>query len=153
MRIALLLSACLLCLNAQAAPVDVASLDRGAWPEKLSSPALFDVASRAEILMFARSLLAKLTAGDDVQERVRLIDGWTWRQWRAELARAPGLKPATAKMSEAELMAALGHPGQAVEGRFFPDTYLYSRGVSDLTVLKRAARSSPVVVTSAELKA
>ena len=57
-RIALLLSACLLCLNAQAAPVDVASLDRGTWPEKLSSPALFDVASRAEILMFAHSLLA-----------------------------------------------------------------------------------------------
>ena len=57
MRIALLLSACLFCLNAHAAPVDVASLDRGVWPEKLSSPALFDVASRAEILMFARSLI------------------------------------------------------------------------------------------------
>lgn len=58
MRIALLLSACLLCLNTHAAPVDIASLDRGTWPEKLSSPALFDVASRAEILMFAHSLLA-----------------------------------------------------------------------------------------------
>ena len=58
MRIALLLSACLLCLSAQAAPVDVASLNRGAWPEKLSTPALFDVGSRAEILMFAHSLLA-----------------------------------------------------------------------------------------------
>ena len=58
MRIALLLSACLLCLNVQAAPMDVASLDRGTWPEKLGSPALFDVASRAEILMFAHSLIA-----------------------------------------------------------------------------------------------
>lgn len=36
----------------------MASLDRGTWPEKLGSPALFDVASRAEILMFAHSLLA-----------------------------------------------------------------------------------------------
>ena len=58
MRITLLLLACLLCLNVHAAPVDVASLDRGTWPEKLSSPALFDVASRAEILMFAHTLLA-----------------------------------------------------------------------------------------------
>lgn len=58
MRIALLLSAWLICLGAQAAPVDVATLDRGTWPERLSSPALFDVASRAEILMFAHTLLA-----------------------------------------------------------------------------------------------
>ena len=35
--------------------MDVASLDRGTWPEKLGSPALFDVSSRAETLMFAPS--------------------------------------------------------------------------------------------------
>jgi UPF0755 protein len=35
-------------------------------------------------------------------------------------------------------MAALGADGVAGEGRFFPDTYVYSRGVSDLTVLRRA---------------
>jgi UPF0755 protein len=61
------------------------------------------------------------------------------RQLRAALAAAPHLKPLTAAMSEAELMAAIGLPGTPAEGRFFPDTYLYSRGVSDLTVLKRAA--------------
>ncbi len=42
-------------------------------------------------------------------------------------------------MSDAELMAALGAPGVAAEGRFFPDTYAYSRGVSDLTVLQARA--------------
>jgi UPF0755 protein len=42
-------------------------------------------------------------------------------------------------MSDDELMAALGRPGVPAEGRFFPDTYLFGRGVSDLTVLKRAA--------------
>ncbi|MGK9415389.1 polysaccharide deacetylase family protein [Pseudomonas cedrina] len=71
MRLALLLSACLLCVTAQAAPVDVASLDRSTWPEKLSSPALFDVASRAEILMFAHSLLAS-EALDDTALKQRL---------------------------------------------------------------------------------
>lgn len=57
LRIALLLSAWLLSLGAIAAPNDVATLDRSTWPEQLTSPTLFDVASRAEILMFARVLL------------------------------------------------------------------------------------------------
>jgi UPF0755 protein len=86
----------------------------------------------------ARSLLEKMVQGDELLQSVRLIEGWTFRQLRAELARAPDLKPATAGMSEAELMAAAGAPGVAAEGRFFPDTYVYSRGVSDLTVLRRA---------------
>jgi UPF0755 protein len=86
----------------------------------------------------ARSLLEKMVQGEELLQSVRLIEGWTFRQLRAELARAAYLKSATAGMSEAELMAAAGAPGVAAEGRFFPDTYVYSRGVSDLTVLKRA---------------
>ena len=86
-----------------------------------------------------RTLLAKMVQGDEALERVRLIEGWTFRQFRAELARAPQLKPASAALSDDQLMAAIGQPGLAPEGRFFPDTYLFSRGVSDLTVLKRAA--------------
>ena len=85
-----------------------------------------------------RELLDKMVRGDQVLEQLRLIEGWTWRQVRAALAAAPSLKARTAAMSDAEVMAALGEPGVAPEGRFFPDTYAYSRGVSDLTVLKRA---------------
>ena len=57
MRIVLFFSALLACLAAVAAPNDPATLDRSTWPEQLSSPALFDVASRAQILMFAHLLL------------------------------------------------------------------------------------------------
>ncbi len=85
-----------------------------------------------------RALLDKMVRGDETLEVLRLIEGWTMRQVRAELARAPHLRQATAGMDEAQLMAAIGAPGQAAEGRFFPDTYAYSRGVSDVTVLKRA---------------
>ena len=85
-----------------------------------------------------RRLLEKMVQGDETLERVRFIEGWTLRQLRAALAKAPHLKPATAGLSDAQLMAALGAAGQAAEGRFFPDTYVYSRGVSDLTVLRRA---------------
>ena len=86
----------------------------------------------------ARGLLAKMVQGDETLERVRFIEGWTLRQLRAALASAPHLKAGTAGLSDAQLMAALGAPELPAEGRFFPDTYVYSRGVSDLTVLRRA---------------
>jgi UPF0755 protein len=85
-----------------------------------------------------RSLLQKLVAGDEQMESVRLVEGWTLRQWRQALAEAPHLRPTTAKLTDEQLMAAIGAPGVAAEGRFFPDTYRYGRGVSDVTVLKRA---------------
>ncbi|MES2957837.1 MAG: endolytic transglycosylase MltG [Pseudomonadota bacterium] len=85
-----------------------------------------------------QALLDKMVRGDEVLESVRLAEGSTFSQMREALARAPSLKPASRGLSDAQLMAAVGEPTLAPEGRFFPDTYAYSRGVSDLTVLKRA---------------
>ncbi len=85
-----------------------------------------------------RQLLDKMVRGDEVLESVRFAEGATFAQLRDVLAKAPSLKPTTRDLAPAELMSALGEPGQSPEGRFFPDTYAYSRGVSDLTVLKRA---------------
>ncbi|MFK0088160.1 polysaccharide deacetylase family protein [Pseudomonas sp. NPDC090755] len=58
MRIAFVLLSGLLSLAAHAAPLPLATFDRSHWPEQLDSPALFDVASRAEILGFAHALQA-----------------------------------------------------------------------------------------------
>lgn len=88
-----------------------------------------------------RGLLAKMVQGDETLERVRFIEGWTFRQLRSALAAAPHLKAGTAALSDAEVMAALGATATPAEGRFFPDTYVYSRGVSDLTVLRRAHKA------------
>jgi len=85
-----------------------------------------------------RTLLEKMVVGDEELESVHIIDGWTVKQMRAALAAAPDLKPTTAGMTDAQLMAAIGAPDTAAEGRFFPDTYVYSRGVKDILVLKRA---------------
>ena len=87
------------------------------------------------------ALLGKMVRGDEAQAVVRLIEGWTFRQFRAELAKADTLRPTTTAMSDAELMAALGSPGRSPEGWFFPDTYVYSKGSSDLAVLQRAHRA------------
>lgn len=84
------------------------------------------------------SLLGMMVRGDETMAFVRLNEGWTLQQFRAELARAEALKPLTASMTEAELMTALGDGATPAEGRFFPDTYSYSKGSADLAVLKRA---------------
>jgi len=85
-----------------------------------------------------RTLLEKMVVGDEELESVHVIDGWTVKQMRAALAAAPGLKQTTAGMTDDAMMAAIGAPGVKAEGRFFPDTYVYSRGVQDVLVLKRA---------------
>ncbi len=87
------------------------------------------------------ALLEKMVRGDETLATVRFNEGWTFRQFRAELAHAEALKPTTAAMSDAEIMQVLGVPGISPEGRFHPDTYAYSKGTSDLAVLKRAYRA------------
>jgi UPF0755 protein len=88
-----------------------------------------------------RQLLERLLRGEQQMETVRIIEGWTFAQMRAALAAAPGLKQTTRGMSDAQVMSLLGKPGLAPEGRFFPDTYHYSRGASDFIVLRTAMRT------------
>lgn len=88
-----------------------------------------------------RSLLQKLVRGEESLRAVTLVDGWTFRQVRQALKKAEQLKPDSQDMSNAALMAQLGKPGAGPEGRFFPDTYTYRKGSSDLAVLQRAMRA------------
>jgi UPF0755 protein len=88
-----------------------------------------------------RSLLRKLVRGEESLRSVTLVEGWTFRQVRDALATAPQLAADTAGLPEAAIMEQLGRTGQAAEGRFFPDTYSYAKGSSDLKVLARALRA------------
>nr|WP_255520175.1 endolytic transglycosylase MltG [Ramlibacter aurantiacus] len=84
------------------------------------------------------ALLGKLSRGEETLQAVTLIEGWTFRQVREALAKQSQLRQDGRDLSDAELMARLGRPGQHPEGRFFPDTYRFSKGSSDLAVLRRA---------------
>ncbi len=88
-----------------------------------------------------RALLAKLARGDEALRAVTLIEGWTFRQFRAAIAREPDLKHDTEALTDEALMRLLGRDGQHPEGRFFPDTYTFSKGSSDLSVYRRALRA------------
>ncbi|WP_137886921.1 endolytic transglycosylase MltG [Pseudomonas sp. 2FE] len=86
----------------------------------------------------ARDLLGLWQRGEVLQYSLTLVEGWNFRQVRAALARQPKLEQLLAGLSDAELMARLGEPGVYPEGRFFPDTYRFVRGMSDLELLKQA---------------
>ena len=84
------------------------------------------------------ALYAMIRQGKSVQYSVRFIEGWNLAEMRVALNAAPALRHDTAGMSDAQLAAALGMPDATPEGMFFPDTYFYAPGSSDLDILKRA---------------
>jgi len=86
-------------------------------------------------------LLDKLTRGDVTQAEIRLIEGWTFAQFRAALDASADLKHDTAGVEDVELLKRIGANETHPEGLFFPDTYLFARGSSDLAVLRRAYRA------------
>jgi UPF0755 protein len=88
-----------------------------------------------------RTLLSMLVRGDQALKNVTLVEGWNFSQVRAALQKAEQLAPESAALSPEIIMEKLGMPGVHPEGRFFPDTYTYAKGASDLAVLKRAARA------------
>ncbi|HYR25001.1 MAG TPA: endolytic transglycosylase MltG, partial [Aquabacterium sp.] len=89
----------------------------------------------------AHDLLRMMVRGDESLSFVRLIEGWTFQRFRQELAEAADLQHATAALTDAQIMAQLGMAGVPAEGRFFPDTYAFAKGSSDIAVLRRAAQA------------
>ena len=88
--------------------------------------------------MTARELLDQIVAGRVVVYPVVLVEGWSFREFREVLAAAPKLTHMIPGLSARALMERLGHKGEHPEGRFFPDTYYYSSGQTDLTILANA---------------
>ena len=86
-------------------------------------------------------LLDKLTRGDVTQSEVRLIEGWTFAQVRTALDASPFLRHDTRDATDGQVLARLGAAEAHPEGLFFPDTYLFAKGSSDLAVLRRSYRA------------
>ncbi len=84
------------------------------------------------------SLLQKLARGEAALRALTLVEGLNWRQVRQALAKEQPLNPDAAALTDEALKAQLGRPGVAPEGRFFPDTYTYAKGSSDIALLRRA---------------
>ncbi len=86
-------------------------------------------------------LLTLFVSGKVVQYSLTLVEGWTFREMMKAVSSHKSLKHTLRGLSDREIMAQLGFPDQHPEGRFFPDTYHFPKGTSDLAFLKRAYRA------------
>jgi UPF0755 protein len=85
-------------------------------------------------------LLRKVTQGEVTQTTVTFVEGWTFRQVRKALDDHPSVRHDTRGLADPDILQRLAVDTASPEGLFFPDTYHFSAGSSDLIVLRRAYR-------------
>ena len=85
-----------------------------------------------------QELLNKTVRGEFLQFSLTLIEGWTFKQMRHAILQHPYLQHDTANLAEQEILAKLNSESTRAEGLFFPDTYLFPKGSSDMAVYSQA---------------
>jgi UPF0755 protein len=83
-------------------------------------------------------ILKLMEEGRVVLAQLTIVEGTTFADLRRALAAHPAVSVSLAGRPPAEVMAALGHPDEHPEGRFFPDTYRFAAGTTDLELLRLA---------------
>ena len=108
------------------------------WRFNLSKQPLHSGEYRMLPGMTVEGLIDLWKRGEMVQYSVTLVEGWNFRQVRAALAKEEKLDHTLEGLSDTQVMEKLGHGGIFPEGRFFPDTYRFVRGMTDVELLKIA---------------
>ncbi|WP_413733136.1 endolytic transglycosylase MltG [Sodalis sp. RH20] len=91
--------------------------------------------------MTVRQTLALLASGREAQFSIRFVEGSTFKEWLAIIAKAPYLKHTLDGVAADQVAGLLGRePSSTLEGRFYPDTYLYTAQTPDIALLKRAGQ-------------
>ncbi len=83
-------------------------------------------------------MIEKMVAGDTKQWQIQFIEGWTFAEMRTAMANSERLTKVTTDWSDEKIMEAVGAKGEHPEGRFFPDTYLFTNQESDLDLFRRS---------------
>jgi UPF0755 protein len=84
------------------------------------------------------SLLEKLNKGDVVLHQVTFVEGWTFKQVMGALNAQPHIKSLLADKPDSKRLEMLNLPITHPEGWFFPDTYRFTKGTSDVEILTQA---------------
>jgi len=108
------------------------------WRFNMADTALHTGEYRLTPGMTMGELFGAWRRGDVVQYTLTLVEGWNFRQVRSALARHDTLEHTLEGLSDTEVMEKLGHSGVFPEGRFFPDTYRFVRGMTDVELLQQA---------------
>jgi UPF0755 protein len=95
-----------------------------------------------------RQILRDFVDGHVASFSVTFVEGTRFVDMRATLALAANLEQQLPSLSDAQVMATFGGDSGHPEGRFFPSTYYYGDGDSDIDVLARAYRQMDEVLTA-----
>lgn len=83
-------------------------------------------------------VLQKIYRGYFAKNRIRIQEGWTFKDLRDALYAHEALDHRTIHLSNADILSKLEIEHPHPEGLFFPDTYIFSGGESDLEILRIA---------------
>jgi UPF0755 protein len=83
-------------------------------------------------------LFLMITDGITSQRSIVFIEGWTFAQVREALNRHEDVRHLSMPMTNEEILRQIGATENVAEGLFFPDSYFFDSGMSDLDILKRA---------------
>ncbi|RYY75495.1 MAG: endolytic transglycosylase MltG [Gammaproteobacteria bacterium] len=84
------------------------------------------------------TLLEKLNKGDVILHQVTFLEGWNFRQIIAALDEQPELTHLLSNKTDAQRLEILNLPISHPEGWFFPDTYRFTKGTSDVEILTQS---------------
>lgn len=103
--------------------------------------------------MTPRGALTHLMSGQTVQYPVTFIEGTTVHEALNALWASQKLLPTLEGKSDQEILEMLQTPYGNLEGVLYPDTYFYTAGTTDLSILRRAAaRLQTVLATEWETR-
>jgi len=81
-------------------------------------------------------IFTKLVKGDVISYQIRFIEGWTFSEYLGALTSETGLIQTIDEQSQQQILDTLQLGYQSPEGLFYPDTYNYHKGTSDIQILK-----------------
>src|ERR1700710_1865375 len=96
-----------------------------------------------------QQLLQMLTSGNVILRSLTIVEGSTYAELRRLIAQRDDIKHTLNSVSDAELMQILGAPDQHPEAQFFPDTYQFAKGISDIDILRIAQQRMQHELTAA----
>ncbi len=105
----------------------------------------YDIPAAASAL----AVLEQLEQGRVVLQSLTVVEGATFADFRRAMEAHAKVRNTLRGRSDAEVMAALGAKGQHPEGRFFPDTFRFADGATDLEILQLSYRQMQELLDAA----